>query len=98
MEYVVIGLFSGLVAFNMWLTERRENRWHKRLDDLLNKKMAKDFYDYVNGTEVLNKSKNPQAQLFEEIEQQIKDKADAGKVPDFINERRPYTKITPKEY
>jgi len=95
MEYVVLGVAVGLVAVKFWLDERRETRWHETLNDLLNRKMAKDFYDYVYGTELLNKSKNPQHQLFKEIEQQIKDKADEGKVPKFINERRPFV---PKEY
>lgn len=86
MEYAVLGFAVALVGVKYWLDERRERRWHKLLDDLLNRKMARDFYDYVNGTEVLSKSNNPQAQLFKEIEQQIKDKREEGPVKGFIND------------
>lgn len=98
MEYVVLGIAAALVGVKFWLDERKEKRWHNLLDDLLNRKMARDFYDYVNGTEVLNKSKNPQAQLFKEIEQQIRDRQDEGNVPKFINEKRPSSLINNKVY
>jgi hypothetical protein len=89
MEYAVFGLAVVLFAANIWFSERRERRWHELLKDLLNRKMAKDFYDYVNGTEVIERGKNPQLKMFEEIEQQIRDKQQAGNVPAFINQKRP---------
>uniref|UniRef100_A0A6H1ZIZ0 Uncharacterized protein n=1 Tax=viral metagenome TaxID=1070528 RepID=A0A6H1ZIZ0_9ZZZZ len=100
MEYVILGAAVAFVGFQMWLSERREARWHRTLNDLINKKMAKDFYDYVYGTEVLKKAENPQQQLFADIEEQIRNKRDQGKVPEFINQRRNMGAIpTPnKEY
>jgi len=56
MAYLIIILAFGLVAFNIWLAERREDRWHRRMSDLLNRKMAKDFYDYVQGSADLERA------------------------------------------
>lgn len=76
----------GLIGVKFWIDERREQRWHKMIYDLINRKMARDFYDYVNGTGTLHKDSNPQMQMFEEIEQQIRERQERGNVPDFINQ------------
>lgn len=89
MIYVILGAAVALVGVNIWLQERRETRWHDTMKDLLNRKMARDFYDYVYGTEVLKKAQNSeQRDLFRDIEEQIRNKRDRGKVPEFINQRR----------
>lgn len=98
MEYAVLGLAVALISVKFWLDERREKRWHKLLNDMLNRKMAKDFYDYVNATELLERAQNPHVKTLEEIEQQIQDKRDAGSVPPFINQKKAPIPIAVKEY
>ena len=90
-EYVVIALSFGLVAFKIYLAERREARWHRRLEDLLNRKMARDFYDYVNGNEVLEKTKH--VSLIEQLEKEALKKQEEIRRrndPPFINQYRPH--------
>lgn len=96
MEYVIAGLSFGLVVFKLWLDEKKEARWHKQLNDLINKKMANDFYDYVHGTKILKKDQI-QTELFDEFAQQYKDRVDRGKVPPFINQKRPGVDIRPNQ-
>ena len=86
MIYVILGAAVALVVGNMWLTERRETRWHRTMQDLLNRKMARDFYDYVYGTNAIKETENPQMKLFKDIEQQIKDRDEKGRVKPFIND------------
>jgi len=94
LAYVVVGLAFALVGIKFWLDERKELRcqkreelWYKLLTDLLNRKMARDFYDYVNGTEVLRKSENP----IEKWEKEALAKMEELKQspPPFINQYRP---------
>lgn len=99
MEYVILGLAIALVGVKFWLDEKKEKRHHSLICDLINKKMARDFYDYVYGTETLKKADNPQLKLFKEIEEQIRNNADKGKTPEFINQRRNFSEIPqPKAY
>ena len=90
-EYLVIILSFGLVVLNIWLNERREARWHNLIQDLLNRKMAKDFYDYVNGTEILNKSQK--MDVVKQWEKEALDEVVAARErtnnPPFINQYRP---------
>jgi hypothetical protein len=93
MAYLIIILAFGLVGFNIWLAERREDRWQKRMSDLLNRKMAHDFYDYVQGSADLERaSKMTTEQLrFAEIlatEKAIKEGNEKSKEPPFINQYR----------
>ena len=94
MTWLCVGLSFALVGVVIYLQERREDRWHRRMSDLLNRKMAKDFYDYTDATVIMDKAAKmtPEQLRFAELEaaeKAIKEGYDKPKEPPFINAYRP---------
>lgn len=56
--------------------KKNQEQWFTILQDLLNRKMARDFYDYVNGTTALKQEK---------LNFPTQAKAEEDSIPPFIN-------------